>query len=208
MLYVALVQFSATCISSSHKGAHSVENSWFHSNLLTAFSAGCNNTDRTGCTKVFRCPYSQISRWLRSGDSASQLTGSARSSHWTTRAWFRGCLTMRRAWGGAHHSWTSLVQGLPHNAEIMGWCLNMHEKVWFRSCLTMRRTWGGALTCMNKSGSGAASQCGEHEVVPQHAWTSLVQVLSGNAENMRWCPITHEPYVLSLMERHEFKEYW
>jgi hypothetical protein len=37
---------------------------------------------------------------------------------------------------------------------------------------------------------------------------SLVQVLSDNAEKMRWCPIMHEPHVLSLMERHMFQEYW
>jgi hypothetical protein len=35
---------------------------------------------------------------------------------------------------------------------------------------------------------------------------SLVQVLSDNAEKMRWCPIMHEPRVLSLMKTHMFLE--
>jgi hypothetical protein len=37
---------------------------------------------------------------------------------------------------------------------------------------------------------------------------SLVQVLSDNAETMRWCPILHEPYVFLFMKRHLFQEYW
>jgi hypothetical protein len=37
---------------------------------------------------------------------------------------------------------------------------------------------------------------------------SLVQVLSDKAEKMRWCPIMHEPHMLSLMKRHMFQEYW
>jgi hypothetical protein len=146
------------------------------------------------------------------------------------QVWFWCCLTMRRTWGGApscmnksgsgaasqcgghevvpHHAWASLIQGLPHNAENMRWCPIMRGQVWLRCCLTMRRTWGGAPSCMNKSGSGTASQWGEHEVVPHHAWTSLVQVLPHNAENMRWCHIMHGPHELSSMKRHMFQEYW
>jgi hypothetical protein len=37
---------------------------------------------------------------------------------------------------------------------------------------------------------------------------SLVPMLSDSVEKMKWCPIVHEPYVLSLMKRHMFKEYW
>jgi hypothetical protein len=37
---------------------------------------------------------------------------------------------------------------------------------------------------------------------------SLVQMLSDNAEKIRWCPIMHESHVLSLMKRHMLQEYW
>jgi hypothetical protein len=88
-----------------------------------AFSARCCNTSKSltgaGHTKVFRCPQNRISRGIRSGDSAGQLTGPARPVHCSPKAWF--------------------------------WC------------------------CLN------------------------------NAENMRWCPILHEPHELSLMKRHMFQ---
>jgi hypothetical protein len=35
----------------------------------------------------------------------------------------------------------------------------------------------------------------------------LVRVLCDNVQKMRWCPIIHEPHVLSLMKRRLFQEY-
>jgi hypothetical protein len=50
---------NTTFSSSSHIGVHSVENSWFHSNLCWAFSARCCNISKSlisaEYTKVFRC---------------------------------------------------------------------------------------------------------------------------------------------------------
>jgi hypothetical protein len=47
-------------------------------------------------TKDFRCPHSQNSRGLRSGDRAGQLTGPPRPVHCSPKVWFSCCLTMRR----------------------------------------------------------------------------------------------------------------
>jgi hypothetical protein len=46
--------------------------------------------------KIFRCPQSQKSRGLRSGDRAGQLTGSPRPIRCSPKVLFRCCLTMRR----------------------------------------------------------------------------------------------------------------
>jgi hypothetical protein len=59
-------------------------------------------------------------------------------------------------------------------------------KVWFRCCRKMHRKWGDAPSCMNKSGSGAASQRGEHEVVPHHAWPTHVLSMKGRVLKEYW----------------------
>jgi hypothetical protein len=52
-------------------------------------------------TKTFRCPHSQKSRGLRSGDHAGQFTAPPRPIHCSPKVWFRCCLTMLMKWGGA-----------------------------------------------------------------------------------------------------------
>jgi hypothetical protein len=47
-------------------------------------------------TKDFRCPHSQKSRVLRSGDRAGQLTGPPLPIHCSPKAWFMCCMKMHR----------------------------------------------------------------------------------------------------------------
>jgi hypothetical protein len=69
------------------------------------FSSRCCNTCKpfigAEYTKVFRCPHSQKSRGLRSGDRAGQLTGPPRPIHCSPKFWFKCSLIMRRKWYGA-----------------------------------------------------------------------------------------------------------
>jgi hypothetical protein len=121
------MHFNTNFSSSSHRGAHSVENSWFHSNLLTGIPTRCCDTSNSlsgaECAKVSRCPVPR-----------------AKSQRITVR---RPCRPVD--WAPASY---------PLFTE------------------------------------------------------SLVQVLSNNAETLRWCPIMHEPHVLPLVKRHVFLEYW
>jgi hypothetical protein len=69
-----------------------------------AFSTRCCNTSKSligaEYIKVFKCPYSQKSRGLRSGNRARQFTGSPRPIHCSPKVWFRCFLTMHKKWGG------------------------------------------------------------------------------------------------------------
>jgi hypothetical protein len=70
-----------------------------------AFSTRCCYTSKSligaEYTEVFRCPHSQTSRGLRSGDRVGQFTGPPRPSHCSQKAWFRCSLRVRRKWDGA-----------------------------------------------------------------------------------------------------------
>jgi hypothetical protein len=70
-----------------------------------ALSIHCCNTSKslsgTEYTKVCRCPHSQKSRGLRSGDNAGQLTGRPWFIHCSPKVQFRCCLAVQRKWDGA-----------------------------------------------------------------------------------------------------------
>jgi hypothetical protein len=72
------------------------------------FSTRCCHTSKSligaEYTKVFRCPRSQKSRGLRSGDRAGQLTGPPRPLQCSPTVWIRCRLTVPRKWGGAPSS--------------------------------------------------------------------------------------------------------
>jgi hypothetical protein len=70
--------------------------------------------------KVFRCPHSQKSRKLISGNHAGHFTGPRRPVHCPPEVWFRCCLTMRRRWDGApactNHVYCRLWRGTCSNS--------------------------------------------------------------------------------------------
>jgi hypothetical protein len=127
MLPVAPMHFNTALSSSSHRGAHSVENSSFHSTLLTGNLL-------------------PLSYW-------SALNAPKSSAVSTTK--------VPEEWGQeiVRASWVGL--------RVLA---TVHRK----SGSDAVRQWGGASSSMNTSGSGAASESGEHEVVPHHAWITCV----------------------------------
>jgi hypothetical protein len=106
MLCVVPIHFNTTFRSLPHRGAHSVENSWFHLKLLTGILYLVLNT-RT--PKSLDVPATKKFGGLRSGDHAGQLTRPPRHVHCSSKVWFMYCVTMRRKWGGAppclRHMW-------------------------------------------------------------------------------------------------------
>jgi hypothetical protein len=85
-----------------------------------AFCTRCCNTSKSligaEFTNAFRCPHSQKSRGLRSGDRAGQLAGLPHRIEWSPEVWFRCCLTLRIKWGGAQS------------------CMNMCCRWWRATC--------------------------------------------------------------------------
>jgi hypothetical protein len=109
ILCVVPMHFNTTFSSAPHRGAHSVEDSWFHSISRQAFSTRCNASKSFICaefTKVFSCLHSQKSRKLRSGDRAGQLAGPPRPIHCSPKVWFRCGPSLQ---GVPHHAWTACV---------------------------------------------------------------------------------------------------
>jgi hypothetical protein len=101
----------------SYRGAHSVEDSWFTWVSWQALSSHyCNNYKNligAEYTKAFRCPHSQKSIGLWSGDHAGQLTRPLCSVHCSPKVWCY--LTLWGKWSGVPsymnhrycHSWRS-----------------------------------------------------------------------------------------------------
>jgi hypothetical protein len=93
MLSVFPTNFNTTFRSSSHRGGHSLEYSWFHSVSWQVCSTRCCNTSKSlmdaECTQTFGCPHSQKSRWWILGERVGQLTGSLLCIHCSRRVWFK-----------------------------------------------------------------------------------------------------------------------
>jgi hypothetical protein len=104
MLCVVPMHFNTTFSSVSQRCALS-KIPGFTRICWQAFSTLCCNTSRSlvgaEYTKALRCPHSQKSRVLGSGDHAGQFTGPPCPIHCSPKVCFRCCLTVRRKWGGA-----------------------------------------------------------------------------------------------------------
>jgi hypothetical protein len=99
MPYVVPMHLNASFSSLSQRGAHFTENFWLHINILEGNSF--KSLISAEYTKVSRCPQSQKSRRLRSGDYVLQLTWPLRPIHSSLKVLFRCCLTKYRKWGDA-----------------------------------------------------------------------------------------------------------
>jgi hypothetical protein len=99
MLYVVSMHFNTTFISCLPKILGFNRISW------QVFSTRCCSTSKSlisaEYTKVFRCPHSQKSKGLLSGDCAGQMTEPLCPIHCSLKVWFRCCLTVQRKWDGA-----------------------------------------------------------------------------------------------------------
>jgi hypothetical protein len=105
MLYVIPMRFDTTFSSSSHRGAHFVQNSWFHSIPLTDILCSLLQylyvIDQRWIQWRLQVSSQPKIQGLRSRARAAQLTGPRRPLHCSPKVWFRCCLTMWRKCGGA-----------------------------------------------------------------------------------------------------------